>query len=258
MPDGSGFLAASDAVSEAARLNRLYADRSAEALLSAAIMEEFRGRIALVSSFGADAIVLLHMISRIDPATPVLMLETGMLFPETLAYQEQIADLLGLADVRLIRPDATDAAMLDPDGGLHAVNSDGCCYIRKTLPLRRALTEFDASITGRKRHQASTRAALPLAEGEARTGHVKLNPLAAWSGPDVADYIGRHDLPRHPLVEKGYPSIGCAPCTTPVAQGEDPRAGRWRGQGKVECGIHFDGREWLRTRRGAGVSRAFE
>ena len=243
-------------VGNAEVLNRVHADSSAQALLEHVIGCEYPGEIALVSSFGADAAVLLHMVSRIEPATPVLFLETGMLFPETLAYQQDLAERFGLTDVRLIRPDAQDVEMLDPGGDLHGENPDGCCYIRKTLPLRRALAPFAASITGRKRHQAATRAALPLFEAEGGP-RLKVNPLARWSAAEVRAHFEAHDLPRHPLVAKGYPSIGCAPCTTAVAEGEDPRAGRWRGQDKVECGIHFDGTRWVRRSRPNHVRRSF-
>ncbi len=247
-------------VGNAEVLNRIHADSSAEALLGHVIGCEYPGEIALVSSFGADAAVLLHMVSRIDRAVPVLFLETGMLFPETLAYQQELAARFGLSDVRLIRPDAQDVEMLDPGGDLHGENPDGCCHIRKTLPLRRALARFSAAITGRKRHQAATRADLPLFEVETARGaapRLKVNPLARWSAEEVRDYFQRHDLPRHPLIARGYPSIGCAPCTTPVAEGEDPRAGRWRGRDKTECGIHFDGTRWVREPRPNHVRRGF-
>ena len=243
-------------VGNAEVLNRTHAGMPAEDLLADMIGCEYRGEIALVSSFGADAAVLLHMISRIDPATPVLFLETGMLFPETLAYQQDLAARFGLTDVRLIRPNPQDLEMLDADASLHADNPDGCCYLRKTLPLRRALDGFTASITGRKRHQAATRAALPLFEADG-TRHLKINPLANWTADEVRAYFTRHDLPRHPLVARGYPSIGCAPCTTPVAPGEDARAGRWRGLSKTECGIHFDGKQWVREERTDNVRKGF-
>lgn len=208
---------------------------SAEELLSWALSEPGFGRTALVSSFGAESVVLLHMVSRVDPATPVLFLDTEMLFPETLAYQEEVAARLGLTGIRQITP---DAGARDPDGTLHRTDPDACCTLRKTEPLERALGGFDAWITGRKRYQGGARRALPLVEPDG--GRLKINPLAAWSKEDVAAYMDRHALPRHPLVARGYPSIGCAPCTTPVAEGEDERAGRWRGTGKDECGIHFE------------------
>ncbi|MBU1209812.1 MAG: phosphoadenylyl-sulfate reductase [Alphaproteobacteria bacterium] len=216
------------------------ADDSAGAFgrLCRAINHEYSGRIALVSSFGAEAIVLLHMVARIDPALPVLLNETGMLFAETLDYQREVAATLGLSNVQLIGPTGDDLARGDPDGALHRTNADACCHLRKVVPLQRALKPYSAWITGRKRFQSDTRVAIPFVEpdGEAR---VKLNPLADWLPEDIVRYMARHELPRHPLVARGYRSIGCAPCTSPVREGEDARAGRWRGQAKSECGIHF-------------------
>ena len=217
-------------------LNVAHADAAAEAILTAALQ---LGTTALVSSFGADSVVLLHMTARLAPATPVLFVETGMLFPETLAYQRRVADALGLNDVRVIRPETEDLFEHDPDADLHSRDPDLCCALRKVRPLERALRGFDAWVTGRRRAQSATRAGLPPFEADG--GRVKANPLAAWDAGMLAAYIDAHDLPRHPLVARGYPSLGCAPCTTTVAPGEDPRAGRWRGRGKTECGIHFAG-----------------
>ncbi|MEM9764479.1 MAG: phosphoadenylyl-sulfate reductase [Pseudomonadota bacterium] len=231
-------------------LNAFHAESSAETILAEALAIHEPGSVAMVSSFGADSAVLLHMLSRVEPATPVLMLETGMLFPETLAYQQELAAALGLADVRLVRPDAAELAREDADGRLNERLPNTCCDLRKTRPLDRALRPFDAWITGRKRFQAATRSSLMPFEAEEGTTRMKVNPLAGWDGAMLKSYTDRHALPRHPLVAKGYPSIGCAPCTTPVAEGEDPRAGRWRGQDKVECGIHFDGKNWVRTAAG--------
>lgn len=241
---------------EARVLNQLHAGKSAEDVLRATL-ESFGDEAALVSSFGAESAVLLHMVSRIDKATPVLFLETGMLFEETLIYQQYLAALFGLTNVRVIRPDPEDLAGQDPDGTLHRENTDGCCFLRKTLPLRRALAPYALWITGRKRHQASTRADLPLFEAEKGTGRLKLNPLADWDAAMIRAYMEAHRLPPHPLVSRGYPSIGCAPCTTPVREGEDPRAGRWRGAAKEECGIHFDGEKWVRTPAARGVVAVF-
>jgi len=221
-----------------ARLNDRYRHHAAVAVLEQAMRDPEVGRIALVSSFGAESVVLLHMVSLMDPATPVLFVDTMMLFAETLAYQTEVAQKLGLTNVRTIRAAPALLAHEDPDATLHQVNPDACCALRKTAPLERAIAGYDAWITGRKRYQGSTRADLDFfeAEGEAR---IKVNPLAHWGREDIADYIVNNRLPRHPLVAGGYPSIGCAPCTTPVAPGEDPRAGRWRGRAKTECGIHF-------------------
>ena len=238
-------------------LNRVHAASEASVLLADVIRQQYRQSVALVSSFGADSAVLLHMVAQIDRATPVLFLETGMLFPETLAYQRGLAAMLGLTDIRLIRPGPDDLDNDDPDGRLHTENTDGCCFIRKTLPLRRALHPFGAWITGRKRAQAATRAGLELFEEDRENGLLKVNPLAHWDGEIVRAYMTQHALAPHPLVARGYPSIGCTPCTTPVKPGEDPRAGRWRGQRKVECGIHYDGEKWVRGPLALGVVGSF-
>lgn len=232
----------------AAVFNHLYDGDEAEAVLEAALRWDFRGRIALVSSFGAEAAALLHMVAKIDRATPVLFLETGMLFPETLAYQQSLAARLGLSDLRVIRPDDAAVAAADPAGDLHQGQPDACCALRKTRPLERALAGFDVWITGRKRGQSPSRAEMRLYETDA-AGRLKLNPLKDWLAGQVAAYLDQHDLPKHPLVAQGYPSIGCGPCTTPVAPGEDARAGRWRGQSKTECGIHFENGRAIRSPR---------
>jgi phosphoadenosine phosphosulfate reductase len=208
----------------------------------AGMRAEFGDEAALMSSFGADAAVLLHMVSEIDPEMPVLFVDTLMLFEETLAYQRALADRLGLANVQHLRPGGADLEALDPDGTLHRRDPDACCVIRKVAPVDRALRRFAVVISGRKRYQTATRAGLDVFEQDGP--RLRVSPLADWSAQDVRDYMTRHALPLHPLVPRGYPSIGCVPCTTPVAPGEDERAGRWRGTGKVECGIHFapDGR----------------
>lgn len=216
-------------------LNARLRDAPATEVLRAALAET--GRLALVSSFGAESVVLLHMLSRIDARTPVIFIDTEMLFPETLTYQREVGAALGLRDIRVIRGAANAAG--DPDGTLHLRDPDACCHLRKTRPLAQALAPFDAWITGRKRFQSGQRADLDHFEAEPGTARIKVNPLAAWPETEVPDYIARHDLPRHPLVARGYPSIGCAPCTSPVDADEDMRAGRWRGQDKDECGIHF-------------------
>ncbi len=238
-------------------LNRVHAASAPQVLLEDVIRHQYPRGIALVSSFGADSAVLLHMVAEIDRTTPVLFLQTGMLFAETLAYQRDLARQLGLTDVRIIAPDPADLAGDDPDGTLHRDNADGCCFLRKTLPLRRALESFGAWITGRKRVQAATRAGLEIFEEDRENGMLKVNPLAHWDGAAVRAYMRALGLPPHPLVARGFPSIGCAPCTTPVRAGEDPRAGRWRDQAKTECGIHFDGERWVRTPADRGVVGSF-
>lgn len=232
----------SDARARVAALNARYAGRAAHDVLGHALGDVETGRAALVSAFGAESVVLLHMVSVLAPETPVLFIDTEMLFAETLDYQRAVSASLGLSDMRVIRATRPAIAAHDPDGTLHQTNPDACCDLRKTQPLDRALARFDAWISGRKRFQGGQRATLDFFELD-EAGRIKINPLAHWRPEDVAAYMDNNGLPRHPLVAKGYPSIGCAPCTSPVSAGEDPRAGRWRGQEKEECGIHFvDGR----------------
>ena len=208
------------------------------------------GPVALVSSFGAESAVLLHMAAQIDRAVPVIFLDTQLLFPETLAYHESLVSLLGLSDLRRILPDRTEAFVQDPDLALHAADPDACCARRKARPLARALQGFEGWITGRKRFQSGTRSALPVFERDPASARIKINPLAATSPADLRAYMDRHALPRHPLLARGYPSIGCAPCTSATCAGEDPRAGRWRDKARTECGIHLvDGK----VQRGAAA-----
>lgn len=227
-------------------LNTRYRHYAATTVLEHALRDDDLGRVALVSSFGAESVVLLHLVSVIAPQTPVLFVDTQMLFQETLEYQRQLAETLPLHDIRTIRAAQPKLAFEDPDNTLHQFNTDACCALRKVEPLERALAQFDGWITGRKRYQATSRAAVEFFEAEADT-RIKVNPLAHWGPEDLQDYIINNRLPRHPLVANGYPSIGCAPCTSPVAPGEDPRSGRWRGQGKEECGIHFINGRAVRT-----------
>ncbi len=221
----------------ASRLEDRFARVKATSLLRLAIEDLYPGRIALVSSFGADSAVLLHMVSEIDKKTPVVFVDTGQLFPETLAYRDELVARLGLENVIVAEPDAATIAAEDPEKFLFASDPDRCCDIRKVLPLGKALEGYDAWITGRKGFQSVTRARVPLFEAEGE--RVKVNPLVGWTATDVLAYIAKAGLPPHPLVAKGFPSIGCLPCTSAVKPGEDARAGRWRGRGKTECGIHM-------------------
>ena len=229
----------------AGRLNDRYRHHAATEVLRRAVTDPDLGRVALVSSFGAESVVLLHMISVVSPGLPVLFIDTQMLFSETLDYQRAVSARLGLTDVRVIGASDAEVARHDPDGTLHQVDPDACCNFRKSLPLEAALSGFDAWITGRKRFQNGQRSALDFFEPEAPS-RLRVNPLAHWRPEDVQDYMIENNLPRHPLVSKGYPSIGCAPCTSPVGPGEDPRAGRGRGRDKSECGIHFIGGRMVR------------
>jgi phosphoadenosine phosphosulfate reductase len=198
--------------------------------------EAFGGRLALVSSFGAESAVLLHLVAQVNAAMPVLFLDTGMLFGQTLDYRRSLAARLGLTDVRDLRPHFEDLATGDPNTDLWRTDTDGCCHIRKVLPLDRALAGFDAWLTGRKRFHGGDRLRLPVVEQAER--HVKFNPLANWTKADLDAYVERHDLPPHPLVSAGFPSVGCWPCTKPADTDDDVRAGRWAGSQKTECGIH--------------------
>jgi phosphoadenosine phosphosulfate reductase len=221
---------------DAIRLNNMFRGRDTFEMLEIVLKENMLGDAAIVSSFGAESAVLLHLIGSIDPHVPVLFLETGKHFPETLAYRDALIAKIGLKDVRNITPDSEALAKKDETGLRWSYDPDGCCEIRKIIPLKAALAPFDAQFTGRKAFQSKTRAALPRFEIE--EGRLKVNPLADWDKARIEAYMAEHDLPKHPLVEQGYLSIGCAPCTSIVKPGEDPRSGRWRGWDKVECGIH--------------------
>jgi phosphoadenosine phosphosulfate reductase len=193
----------------AGRLMRQYGHLDAGALLEAMIGDVFTGRIAVTTSFGTEAVVLLDQIARVDPATPVIFLDTGALFEQTLAYRESFRSRLGLTDVRTVKPDAAALASFDPGQDLWRRDGDLCCHLRKVLPLQKALAGFDAWITGRKRYQGADRAALPVIE--AVNGKIKINPLAAWSQERVETAFRDRGLPRHPLSEQGYSSVGCRP-----------------------------------------------
>ncbi len=225
---------------DAHRLNNLFRGATTQEMLATVLRERMLGEVAAVSSFGAESAVLLHLIANVDPSVPVLFLETGKHFPETLAYRDLLVERLGLADFRNLAPDPALLAARDATGLRWSYDPDGCCEIRKVEPLARALAGFDASFTGRKAFQSATRTALPRFELDTAdaAGRLKVNPLITWTPADIDAYFAAHDLPRHPLVEQGFPSIGCQPCTNRVKPGEDPRSGRWAGWEKVECGIH--------------------
>ena len=227
----SGTVLRLPAIERAVRLQRSLAT------ISSVLVDKVAGEAAVVSSFGAESAVLLALAAEVDRSVPVVFLETGKHFPETLRYRDRLIEVLGLTDVRSVRPAEDHIATDDPDGILWASDPDRCCDIRKVRPLERALAPFDAWLTGRKRFQASTRQELPAVEWDGL--HIKINPLAEWDRDDLAAYVAARDLPAHSLVAQGFPSIGCMPCTERVAEGEDARSGRWRGQGKTECGIHM-------------------
>ncbi|WP_300545064.1 phosphoadenylyl-sulfate reductase [Maricaulis sp.] len=223
-----------------AALNARYRGADAADILRDAIRNEWAGRIAVLSSFGAEAAVGLHMIARIAPDTPVIFLDTGRLFAQTEQYQRALTETLGLTNIRMLRPDAGEAAAEDGDDRLWQRDPDACCALRKVRPLDKVIGEYDALITGRKRFHGGERLALPVVERI--NGRIRVNPLASWDAEKVNAYFQRFDLPRHPLSDMGYASIGCWPCTAPVQDDGDVRSGRWAGRNKTECGIHTPSR----------------
>ena len=222
--------------------NDPYFGLSAEIALRKAI-DAYQGKIVMVSSLGADSAVLLHLVSKIDKNLPVYFLDTGMHFRETLTYRDLLIEDLGLTNFKTITPDRKEVKAEDPEGELHQSEPDMCCNLRKVRPLDGVLADFDARITGRKRYQTADRKNMPIMETGGRMA--KVNPLAYWTPKDVTAYIRKHDLAPHPMFALGYLSIGCQPCTTRVADGEDPRAGRWRNNQKTECGIHYIDGKWV-------------
>mgnify|MGYP001544192319 CR=1 FL=1 len=225
------------AAERASALLATYHGIDGSALLQPMLTREFAGRIAVVSSFGTESALLLALVAEIDPAVPVLFLDTGKHFGETLRHRDRLVQRLGLSDVRSIKPDPGSLAERDPQGMLWASDADGCCRIRKTAPLQWAVSGFDAWITGRKRFQGGLRS--ELATIEASDDKIKVNPLATWSRAMIEAGLEVRGLPRHPLEADGFLSIGCMPCTERVAPGADARSGRWAGTDKIECGIHL-------------------
>ena len=221
---------------DALRLNDRFQDHDTAEMLKALLEENLLGDAAIVSSFGAESAVLLHLIGSIKPDIPVIFLETGKHFPETLEYRNLLVESIGLTGLRNVTPDPVLLDEKDESGLRWSYDPDGCCDIRKVLPLKKALAGYDAQFSGRKAFQSDTRASLP--RFEISEGRLKVNPLIDWDKARINAYIAEHNLPAHPLVEQGYPSIGCAPCTSKVVPGEDPRSGRWKGWDKDECGIH--------------------
>ena len=218
------------------RLNAELADGGAEDILAAALNPALGRKVMAISSFGAESAVLLHLVSRIRPDLPVLFLETGQHFFQTLSYRRHLTDRLGLTGVQDVKPDPAELAQRDPGSDLYKTAPDACCSLRKVEPLAKAAAPFDTRITGRKRYQNDERASLkPF---EVAGDQLVVNPLYQWSAEDIEAWLAEHKLPRHPLVEQGYPSIGCWPCTRPVEPDADARSGRWADQKKTECGIH--------------------
>lgn len=221
---------------DADMLNARFEGVHASVMLKTLFEEDQLGEVAVVSSFGTESAVLLHLVSAADPYIPVTFVDTLKMFPETLEYRETLITKLGLKTTRIVQPDVEVLAQKDENGLRWSFDPDGCCDIRKVEPLARAKENLNSWISGRKAFQSSTRQNLPRFEVE--DGRLKINPLGDWIKEDLEAWFEEHDLPRHPLEAQGYLSVGCAPCTSKVLPGEDPRAGRWRGWDKTECGIH--------------------
>ncbi|MGX9390370.1 phosphoadenylyl-sulfate reductase [Nitrobacteraceae bacterium UC4446_H13] len=220
----------------ALRLESELAEASPAEIVAAALRAVGREQLAVVSSFGTESAALLKVVADVDPAIPVVFLDTGWLFPETLTYRDTLIATLGLRDVRSIQPLADDLARHDSDNELWFSDPDACCRIRKVEPLKRALSPFKAWINGRKRFQGGARAIIPVVEDDG--ARLKFNPLANVSAEEIAAIYELAKLPAHPLAASGFRSVGCMPCTSRATADEDSRAGRWRGRGKTECGIH--------------------
>lgn len=221
---------------KAAALNEHFESLTTGQILGEILHGGVAGRAAVLSSFGAEAAILLKLVADRDPTTPVVFLETGKHFDETLAYVDDLMDRLGLTTLVRVRPSPGQLAASDPDGDLHGRDSDRCCYIRKTLPMIGALKNYECILTGRKRFQTEDRTGMECVE--VQQSWLRINPLAKWGLDDIEDFLAKHDIPAHPLVARGYASIGCAPCTMPS---DDYREGRWADQAKTECGIHLHG-----------------
>ena len=205
-------------------------------LLKIMIKKFFFRKIVVTSSFGAESVVILHLVSKIDKSIPIIFLNTGKLFPETLDYLKNVKKILKLKNIKIQKPDFKDLKLNDPKGNLHKSNPDLCCKIRKVIPLQKAISNYDAWINGRKRFHGSDRK--NIRKIEKQNNIIKINPLANWSFKDIASYININSLPVHPLVKKGYKSIGCYPCTTKISDNDPKRGGRWKNSEKTECGIH--------------------
>ncbi len=221
---------------EADALNARFAGVDAGTMLAELFAEGSLGKVGVVSSFGTESAVLLHLVAKADRTVPVVFVDTLKMFEETLQYRETLIETLGIVNSEVVQPDEAVLAAKDENGLRWSWDPDGCCEIRKVEPLKRAKQGLDAWISGRKAFQSVTRQNLPRFEVE--DGRLKINPLGDWTKDDLEAYFEEHDLPRHPLEAQGYLSVGCAPCTSKVKPGEDPRAGRWRGWDKTECGIH--------------------
>lgn len=229
------------------RLESMYGDMESRLLLKTVLHQEFEKQVALFSSFGADSALLISLVAEIDPSTPVLFLDTEKHFEETIEYVEALKKHFGLTDLRILKPDPNIVKNIDSNGTLWSTQPNRCCWMRKVEPLNRAVKEMGltALITGRKRYQTHERGDMTYFQID-EDGVFRINPLAYWTREEIRAAFAAGNFPVHPLVAKGYKSIGCEPCTLPVAEGQDERDGRWAhtmnlyGEKKNECGLHLD------------------
>ncbi len=230
----------SEMIAELKRVSDAFESRQPQDLLAEAV-KRFAPKIVVACSFGAEDVVLVDMVQRIDPSIPLFYLDTDFLFPETYATRDRIVERYGLKPAQVIQV----KSLLTPEQqaaqygeALWSTDPDRCCQLRKVEPLTRVLKGFDAWITGIRRDQSPTRANASMIEWDGKFELVKVNPLARWTWAEVWTYIKVYEVPYNPLHDQNYPSIGCTYCTAPVAPGEDPRAGRWKNFTKTECGLH--------------------
>jgi phosphoadenosine phosphosulfate reductase len=222
---------------EIAAVSRSLENSSPQEVLAWAV-ESFHPRLTMATAFGAEGCCLIHMLAEIEPSVHIFNLDTGYQFPETLELRERIKERYGIL-VELVRPESTVAEYeADHGGPLYGIRPDQCCHDRKILPLRRTLAGRDAWISAIRRDQTSHRAAAGVVQWDAKFNLVKVNPLLSWTKEQVWAFVAKHEIPYNRLHDEGYPSIGCWPCTQPVREGEDDRAGRWAGTLKKECGLH--------------------
>jgi phosphoadenosine phosphosulfate reductase len=223
-------------------LNKDYGNLPTLELLDVMINNVFPDKIALVSSFGTEAAMLLALVAEVNKSAPVIFLDTLKHFPETLEYRDQLIETLGLTDVRIVEPEPSAILAADPDGTLAQTNPDACCYLRKVVPLEESLHGFEAWINGRKRMHGGSRATLPGLEHDDR--RIKVNAMAQWTQEMIDEEWQKRSLPEHPMVQWGYTSVGCKPCTSLPKPGEGKRSGRWAQFDKQECGIHSLDSKW--------------
>lgn len=239
LPDATRILPSQET---AQQLNEQFAAHDTLTFLNRILtVEQGLGRITVVSSFGVESAVLLHLVSCVRPDIAVTFLDTGFHFEETIEYRDELVARLNLTDVRSARVDPLAEKRLDEQRWLHRIDPDRCCQLRKVEVLSRALRGFGGWVSGQKRFQSAQRQLIERVEFDAERSKFKFNPLADWRAEDIENYFVAHDLPRHPLLAEGFRSIGCGPCTTAAGENEHARAGRWRGSDKIECGLHRPG-----------------